>query len=65
MERTEERGNHNATGHDRSHQHSSNCGHQPVPHEGHSDYVVNGRVHHAHEGHCDDRGVTPTERGRS
>lgn len=28
-----------------------------VPHGDHTDYLVDGRLHHAHEGHCDDHGA--------
>jgi hypothetical protein len=27
-----------------------------VPHGDHVDYLVNGRLHHPHDGHCDDHG---------
>jgi hypothetical protein len=27
-----------------------------VPHGGHVYYLVNGRLHHTHDGHCDDNG---------
>jgi hypothetical protein len=27
-----------------------------VPHGDHTDYVVNGHLHHVHQGHCDDHG---------
>ncbi len=29
---------------------------EKIPHAGHFDYLVNGRLHHAHDGHCDDHG---------
>ena len=29
-------------------------------HEGHTDYLVAGHLHHAHDGHCDDHGVLST-----
>lgn len=32
------------------------CGHPAVPHGDHVDYLVDGRLHHPHEGHCDDHG---------
>jgi hypothetical protein len=32
------------------------CGHPLVPHGDHFDYLVNGRLHHPHNGHCDDHG---------
>ena len=38
------------------HQHGPDCGHPAVPHGGHTDYLVDGRLHHPHEGHCDDHG---------
>jgi hypothetical protein len=27
-----------------------------VPHGEHTDYLVDGRLHHPHDGHCDDHG---------
>jgi hypothetical protein len=27
-----------------------------VPHGDHIDYLVDGQLHHPHEGHCDDHG---------
>ena len=39
-----------------SHTHGPSCGHQTVPHGGHIDYLVNGRLHHPHGDHCDDHG---------
>jgi hypothetical protein len=38
------------------HIHGPGCGHEAVPHGDHVDYLVNGRLHHPHEGHCDDHG---------
>lgn len=38
------------------HVHGPDCGHQAVPHGDHVDYVVDGRLHHQHDGHCDDHG---------
>ncbi|MEM7026766.1 MAG: hypothetical protein AAF410_00900 [Pseudomonadota bacterium] len=38
------------------HMHGPECGHEAVPHEDHTDYIVSGRLHHVHEGHCDDHG---------
>jgi hypothetical protein len=43
-------------GHDDSHRHGPDCGHEAVPHGDHVDYLVDGRLHHPHEGHCDDHG---------
>ena len=39
-----------------SHVHSKDCGHESIPHGDHIDYIVNGRLHHVHDGHCDDHG---------
>lgn len=35
------------------------CGHPAVPHGDHVDYLVMGRLHHPHNGHCDDHGPLP------
>ena len=32
------------------------CGHEMVPHGDHTDYLVDGRLHHQHRDHCDDHG---------
>jgi uncharacterized protein (DUF1330 family) len=34
------------------HTHGPGCGHEAVPHGDHTDYLVNGRLHHPHSGHC-------------
>jgi hypothetical protein len=47
-------------GHASNHQHGSDCGHEAVPHGDHTDYLVAGRLHHAHGDHCDDHGVIQT-----
>jgi hypothetical protein len=47
---------HACGGHDGSHQHGADCGHDAVPHDNHADYLVKGHLHHAHEAHCDDHG---------
>jgi hypothetical protein len=31
-------------------------GHEQVPHGDHVDYLVDGRLHHPHDDHCDDHG---------
>ncbi|MCL6271873.1 hypothetical protein M3P05_18300 [Sansalvadorimonas sp. 2012CJ34-2] len=41
---------------DSGHIHGSRCGHEKVPHGDHFDYLVDGRLHHVHDGHCDDHG---------
>ncbi len=42
---------------DDAHRHGPDCGHEAVPHGDHTDYLVNGRLHHAHGEHCDDHGA--------
>jgi hypothetical protein len=42
--------------HDAEHKHGPGCGHEPVPHGDHTDYLVDGRLHHPHGDHCDDHG---------
>ena len=39
------------------HTHGSDCGHEAVTHGDHIDYIVDGRLHQQHEGHCDDHGA--------
>jgi hypothetical protein len=43
------------------HVHGPDCGHPAVEHNGHTDYVVNGRLHHQHGDHCHDHGPAPVE----
>src|SRR5215831_15758218 len=45
---------HDCDGHDRGHKHGPSCGHELAPHGDHSDYLVDGHLHHHHNGHCDD-----------
>jgi len=47
---------HDCGAHDKSHRHGVNCGHEQVPHDGHTDYLVAGHLHHPCDGHCDDHG---------
>jgi len=42
--------------HSQGHLHGPGCGHEPVPHGDHIDYIVGGRLHHPHGDHCDDHG---------
>ena len=42
--------------HSEQHEHGPGCGHEPVPHGDHTDYLVDGRLHHPHGDHCDDHG---------
>ena len=45
-----------SSGHEPEHVHGPDCGHEAVPHGDHVDYLVDGRLHHVHDGHCDDHG---------
>lgn len=47
---------HRCGAHDAGHRHGQGCGHEPVPHDGHTDYLVAGHLHHPHGDHCDDHG---------
>ncbi|MEL6330130.1 MAG: hypothetical protein AAFR38_10740 [Planctomycetota bacterium] len=38
------------------HVHGPGCGHEPVPHGDHVDYLVDGRLQHQHGDHIDDHG---------
>lgn len=39
------------------HTHGPQCGHEAVPHGDHTDYLVDGQLHHPHDGHCDHHGT--------
>lgn len=45
-----------AAGHAPDHVHGPDCGHDAVAHGDHTDYVVDGHLHHPHGDHCDDHG---------
>jgi hypothetical protein len=47
---------HTCKGHEAGHVHGPTCGHAAVPHGDHVDYLVDGHLHHVHDGHCDDHG---------
>jgi hypothetical protein len=47
---------HTCGGHQSGHAHGPNCGHEAVPHGDHTDYLVDGHLHHPHGDHCDDHG---------
>ena len=49
-------GGHDCSGHEAGHVHGAGCGHEAVPHGDHTDYLVDGHLHHYHEGHCDNHG---------
>lgn len=53
-------GHTNPVGCDPGHSHEQGCGHEAVPHGDHVDYLVEGRLHRPHEGHCDDHGPLTT-----
>ena len=38
------------------HTHGPDCGHEAIKHGDHTDYIVDGRLHHQHGDHCDDHG---------
>ena len=52
-----------ALGHGEAHEHGPGCGHEAVPHGDHVCYLVDGRLHHPHDGHCDDHGPLTVVRG--
>ena len=39
------------------HTHGPQCGHETIPHGDHTDYLVDGQLHHPHNGHCDHHGA--------
>jgi hypothetical protein len=47
---------HACSGHATDHVHGPGCGHEAVPHGDHIDYLVDGHLHHPHDGHCDNHG---------
>ena len=47
---------HQCGGHSAGHVHGPGCGHEAVPHGDHTDYLVDGHLHHPHGDHCDDHG---------
>jgi hypothetical protein len=47
---------HDCGAHDVAHRHGPGCGHEAVPHGDHTDYLVNGHLHHPHGDHCDNHG---------
>ncbi|XBQ16353.1 MAG: hypothetical protein ABL308_00400 [Oceanicaulis sp.] len=49
-----------ALAHADDHEHGPDCGHEAVPHGDHTCYLVDGRLHHPHDGHCDDHGPLKT-----
>jgi hypothetical protein len=51
---------HSCGAHDTKHTHGAGCGHEAIPHGSHTDYFVNGHLHHTHQGHCDDHGAVST-----
>ncbi len=47
---------HECKSHASDHVHGPNCGHAAIPHGDHIDYLVDGHLHHQHNGHCDHHG---------
>jgi|HubBroStandDraft_4_1064222.scaffolds.fasta_scaffold22544_3 hypothetical protein len=47
---------HACGGHAADHKHGLDCAHAAVPHGDHTDYVVDGHLHHPCDNHCDDHG---------
>ena len=39
--------------HGAAHVHGKGCGHEAIPHGDHTDYLVDGHLHHPCTGHCD------------
>ena len=50
---------HDCEAHLPAHTHGPDCGHEPVPHGGHVDYLVADHLHFPHGDHCDDHGAAP------
>lgn len=48
---------HTCNAHPADHVHGPGCGHEAVPHGDHVDYLVDGHLHHQHNGHCDNHGA--------
>lgn len=48
---------HSCAAHPADHVHGPGCGHEAVPHGDHVDYLVDGHLHHQHNGHCDNHGA--------
>ena len=51
---------HSCTGHADDHVHGPDCEHAAIPHGDHTDYLVDGHLHHPHGDHCDDHGAVET-----
>lgn len=51
---------HDCASHSSDHAHGAQCGHEAVPHAGHTDYLVDGHLHSRHDDHCDDHGRLAT-----
>lgn len=47
---------HDCGTHAADHRHGPGCGHEAIPHGNHTDYVVDGHLHHPHGDHCDNHG---------
>jgi len=47
----------NQLSHNDQHSHGPNCGHEPIRHVDHVDYLVDNELHHCHGTHCDKHGM--------
>lgn len=52
---------HDCQAHAEDHRHGSGCGHEAVPHGDHTDYLVNGHLHHQKGSHCESHGTVMTK----
>lgn len=55
---------HVCNSHPADHVHGPGCGHEAVPHGDHIDYLVDGHLHHQHNGHCDNHGPVTVATGK-
>lgn len=47
------------------HKHGRECGHTPVTHKDHIDYLHDGHLHHVHADHVDDHTLEESDKNRS
>lgn len=46
-----------ATHKEHEHKHGTDCGHQAVKHDDHTDYLHDGHLHHLHDDHVDEHSL--------
>lgn len=51
---------HSCDGHGKDHRHAPGCGHEAAPHGDHTDYIVNGHLHHQQGAECHNHGPVKT-----